>query len=168
MFRDSSAGNFSKLTTCPVCDEPRYKPEKKTPVKRFKYLSVSTRLKHLFSTCVTFKLLKSHADSETIEDKSSIAGIHASPAWKEWYAKDGMFGGDPWAIFFALCADNVNPFSNEKTNNSMCPIFLIPLNLPNHIQTKTGSMMLTGIIPGRKEPKDMDPYIDLLSTTSCL
>ena len=35
VFRDSSVGKFSKLTTCPVCDEPRYKPDKKTPVKRF-------------------------------------------------------------------------------------------------------------------------------------
>lgn len=64
-------------------------------------------LKRLFSTCV---ILKSHTDSDTIEDKSSIAGIHASPAWKEWYAKYGMFGSDPRAISFALCADGVNPF----------------------------------------------------------
>ena len=66
------------------------------------------------------------------------------------------------AISFALCADGLNPFAHEKTQYSMCPLFLIPLNFPHHIRKKAGAMFLTGIIPGHKEPKNMDPYIDLI------
>lgn len=157
IYRDYSMGKFSHLTSCPMCGEPRFKSDNKSPRKRFKFLSVVTRVKRSFSNSSTSVLMKSH-----IESDADPRGIHASPAWKEWYAKDGMFGGDSRAISFALCADGLNPFAIEKTKYSMCPLFLIPLNFPHHIRKKAGAMFLTGIIPGRKEPKNMDPYVDLI------
>ena len=56
----------------------------------------------------------------------------------------------------------MNPFSKEKTSYSMWPISLSILNLPSHMRTKFGSLLLFGIIPGRKEPKNIDPYLELL------
>ena len=44
----------------------------------------------------------------------------------------------------------------------MMPMFLIPLNLPHHIRSKSGAMMLTGIVPGPNEPKTLQPYLDLV------
>jgi len=44
----------------------------------------------------------------------------------------------------------------------MWPIFLIPLNLPHHMRTTSGSMMLMGLIPGPQELKSTDPYLDIL------
>ena len=73
-----------------------------------------------------------------------------------------MFDGDARAISFALCADGLNYFAHEKTKYSMCPLFLIPLNFPDHIRKKAGAIFLTGIIPGHKEPKNIDPYVDLI------
>ena len=158
MFRDYCVGKYSQLTSCPICGEPRFKSDNKSPRKRFKFLSVATRITRFFGTYQTSILLKGHGQSEA----GTVAGIHGSPAWKEWYGKDGIFGGDTRAISFALCADGLNPFAHEKTKYSMCPLFLIPLNLPDHIRKKSGSMFLTGIIPGRYEPKNMDPYVDLI------
>lgn len=155
IFRDYCEGEFSKLTVCPRCGESRYKPDNKTPRKRFKFLSVLSRIKRFYSAPTTSVLLKGH-------QTGAVAGIHGSLAWNEWYRKDGLFGGDARAISFALCADGLNPFSHDKTTYSMCPLFLIPLNLPESIRKKSGPMFLTGIIPGRKEPKNMDPYVDLI------
>ena len=157
IYRDYSMGKFSKLTSCPICGEPRFKPDKKSPRKRFKFLSVATRVKRLFGNSTTSILMKSHT-----QNNAQPVGIHASPAWKEWYGEGGLFDGDARAISFALCADGLNPFAHEKTKYSMCPLFLIPLNFPDHIRKKAGAMFLTGIIPGRKEPKNMDPYVDLI------
>lgn len=75
---------------------------------------------------------------------------------------DGVFNGDNRAVSFAICADGLNPFAKDKNTYSMCPIFLIPLNLPHHLRKMSGAMMLCGIIPGPGEPKDMDPYVDVV------
>lgn len=58
--------------------------------------------------------------------------------------------------------DGLNPYAHEKTTYSTCPMSLVVLNLPHHIRIKAGSMLLTGLIPGPKEPKETDPYVDVL------
>ena len=44
----------------------------------------------------------------------------------------------------------------------MWPIVITVLNLPRSIRHIPGSMFLVGIIPGKAEPKNMDPYLDIL------
>ena len=44
----------------------------------------------------------------------------------------------------------------------MWSITLTILNLPRHLRNLVGSMLLVGIIPGKSEPKNFDPYIDVL------
>ena len=39
---------------------------------------------------------------------------------------------------------------------------LIPLNLPHNLRKSAASIMLTGIIPGPGEAKNLDPYVDVL------
>ena len=36
------------------------------------------------------------------------------------------------------------------------------LNFPLDIRAKTKSLLLVGIIPGQKEPKNLDPYLNIL------
>lgn len=55
--------------------------------------------------------------------------------------------------------DGLNPYAHEKTAYSTC---LIILNLPHHLRSLSGSMSLIGLIPGPKEPKNTDPYVDVL------
>ena len=38
----------------------------------------------------------------------------------------------------------------------------IPLNLPHRLRSNSVYMMLTGIVPGPKEPEDLDPYLNLI------
>ena len=57
----------------------------------------------------------------------------------------------------------MNPFSKEKVTYSMWPIVLTILNLPCPIRNSPGSMLLSGIIPGRTEPHCMDCYLDILA-----
>lgn len=44
----------------------------------------------------------------------------------------------------------------------MWPIMLSLLNLPAHLRNIRGSILLAGIIPGKDEPKNLDPYIEIL------
>ena len=158
IFRDCSGGNYSDLDQCPQCGEDRYKENGKSPRKMFKHMPIETRIRRLFANRATSELLQSHRKSQTTQ----VSTIHESPAWSEWYSSNGFFGGDNRAIALGLCADGLNPFAKEKNSYSMWPLFLFVLNLPAQIWKKPSSMLLTGIVPGPGEPKNLDPYVDII------
>ena len=160
IYRDSTAGKYANLERCPVCKEPRYKDSNsKIPQKRFHHLPLQLRLRRLFGHEVTSQLLQQHQESVP---SNSASSIHNSTAWKEWYAPEGIFQGDKQAVPLGICLDGVNPFSKENVSYSMWPILLFPLNLPDQIRKSSGSMMLAGIIPGPNEPREFDPYLDII------
>lgn len=160
IYRDCDGGKFEKLTRCPICNEDRFFENEKRPKKVFKYLSIAKRVKRLFSDVTTSKLLQEHFHSSA--NPRLVTSIHQSNAWLDCYKQNGSFRGDKRAISFAFCTDGLNPFAQHKNNYSMMPMFLIPLNLPHHIRSKSGAMMLTGIVPGPNEPHTLQPYLDLV------
>ena len=163
IFRDSDAGDYAKLSKCPKCDEDRYEHGTKIPRKRFKYFPLEERVRRLFSDPKTSQLLQNHTlpNSSTLHS-NVITDIHQSEVWKSWYSSTGIFAGDSRNLSFAICLDGLNPFSREKISYSVCPMFLTILNLPPHVRRLAGSIMLTGLIPGPREPKNTDPYVDVL------
>ena len=44
----------------------------------------------------------------------------------------------------------------------MWPIFLFVLHLPSQMWKKPNSMLLIGMIPRTGEPKNFDPYVDII------
>ncbi len=90
--------------------------------------------------------------------------IHESSTWRERYSADGIFHGDPRGLSLSLCTDGVNPFAKEKVSYSMWPIIIMLtiLNLPHGLRKLAGSLLLAGIIPGKSEPHNMDPYLEPL------
>ena len=149
--------DYKDMTSCPVCGNSRYIENSQIPQKKFKYLPLLPQIKQMFSSYKVSQLLQCH-----LNQTDSVLDIHDSSAWKSWYSEDGYFGGDARGISFALCADGVNPFSKEKCQYSMWPLMLNILNFPYYIQSKAESLLLVGIIPGRKEPKKMDPYLEVI------
>lgn len=95
-------------------------------------------------------------------DSGIVRDLHQSAEWKSIYDQNGLFQGDPRGLSFGFCTDGMNPFSKEKVTYSMWPITISILNLPRPIRLTAGSMLLMGIIPGRSEPQNIDPYIDVL------
>ena len=154
-------GKHLNLTKCPVCNEDRYSSRSlNSPRKRFKYIPLESRLRKWFGHDISSSLLQSHQYEQQTEKK--VSSIHQSKAWKEWYGKDGQFAGQPRTITFAVCLDGTNPFAHDKTNYSMCPITLVSLNTPETVRKRSASTVLVGIIPGPSEPRNTDPYVDVL------
>jgi len=160
IFCNSTAGKYEKLTKCPECGEDRFEPDSAISRKRFKYLPLQARLQQLFGHAKTSELLQRHSNFNS--NFAAICSIHESETWKEWYSSNGIFKGECRGLSFAICMDGLNPFAHKKNVYSMWPIFLIPLNLPHHMRTTSGSMMFMGLIPGPQEPKSTDPYLDIL------
>ena len=146
---------------CPVCEEPRYYEGRNVPRKTFKYLPLGPRIRRLFRSAKTSQLLQSHSNTSQTSTQM-VADIHQTDVWKKRYSPRGEFGGDARSLSLAVCADGTNPFSKEKTSYSMWPIVVSILNLPSHLRRLPGYLQLVGIIPGRSEPKNTDPYMDVL------
>jgi len=118
----------------------------------------------MFGNEIASQLLQSHQQENPTE---IVSDLHQSPAWKSRYDVTGPFQGDPRGISLSLCADGTNPFSKERVVYSMWPITLSILNLPRQIQNLPGSIVLAGIIPGKSEPQNMDPYMEILVDELC-
>lgn len=162
IYRKSTTANYADLDEYPMCKEPRYKEgNAKIPRKRFHHLPLEVRLRRMFGHKITSRLFQQHAESDR-SDSSSSSSIHDSKAWEEWYGPDGIFQGHTQAVPLGICLDGVNPFSKENISYSMWPILLFPLSLPHQIRKSSGSMMLVGIVPGPNEPRDFDPYLDVI------
>ena len=97
--------------------------------------------------------LQAHTNSS--DHLSEVSGIHQSKAWRARYDVSGPFCGDSRGISLTLCTDGMNPFSKEKVSYSMWPITLTVLNFPQALRMRNlpGSMLLAGIIPGKKSQK---------------
>lgn len=161
IFRNCSEGSFESLTNCPKCGSERFHPHTSIARKKFKYIPLAPRIKRMFANRKVSELIQKH-DGEHANNMTSISDLHQSDTWKSLYSVDGHFKGDPRGICLSLCTDGTNPFSKEKISYSMWPITLTILNLPFHIRNLPRSIVLAGIIPGKSEPQNIDPYIEIL------
>ena len=66
---------------------------------------------------------------------------------------DLEFAGDPRSVHLGLSTGGFHPYSSDSTAYSCWPVFVIPYNLPPKKCLREGSIFLTLVIPGPKEPK---------------
>ena len=154
-------GENKHLIECCHCHESRYEPDGTTPRKRFKYLPLGPQIRRYSGNAQTSQLLQNHS-SEHAHSHAGVQDIHNTSTWKDWYSPTGIFQEDSQGLALGLCADGTNPFSKEKTSYSMWPIVLSILNFHSSLRRHSGHLQLVGIIPGRKEPKNTDPYLQIL------
>lgn len=125
-------------------------------------MPVGPRLARWYGTSELCKLLY----SKPYVANGKIGDFTDGDQYKSWYEEGNIFSNSEEAetVPLALFCDGLNPNRSMATQKSMWPLILTWLNLPIHVRTLLGPMMLVGIIPGTKteEPKHLDPYIDVL------
>lgn len=154
-------GPYADDKCCDVCGEERYIGGH-IPGKQFKYLPLLPRIKRYFQNACISKLIQSHIQQSSSTSDTHVHDIQQSGTWREWYGLDGIFHGDTRGLSLALCIDGTNPYSKEKNVYSMWPIVVSLLNLPPGLRRAAGFLQLIGIIPGKHEPRNTDPYLQVL------
>ena len=93
------------------------------------------------------------------EIENTLSDVYDGKIWKDFMSVDGEpFLAQPYSLAMAL---NVGWFQPYKW--SVGVIYLTVLNLPCHIRYKREHVLLLGIIPGPKEPKqNINSYLRLL------
>ncbi|KAL2542697.1 Uncharacterized protein Adt_03675 [Abeliophyllum distichum] len=150
---------------CPVCYESRWvqiagkSPGKNVPHKVLRYFPLTPRLKHLFATTHTVRLMRWHNTGRS-KDEDDMGHPVDGKAWRSFEKNHPDFACEIINIPLGLSSDGFNPFGNMSQSYSMWPVVLATYNLPPWLCMKEENLMLTLLIPGLQSPgKDMDVFL---------
>jgi hypothetical protein len=72
------------------------------------------------------------------------------------------FKDEVQSLRLSIAMDGVNPYSLQNTNYSVWPVVVINNNIPPWLSMKNEHLMLALIVPGRRQVKRMDVYLQPL------
>ena len=87
------------------------------------------------------------------------AGPEPSPGLPD---RRGQFGANRSNVVLSINIDGVQPF--DRGGVSILPFVCMILNLPENLRHRWQHLVLTGIVPGPKAPKDLNTYLHVLVT----
>ena len=144
-------GPYEDATSCPKCNKPRYKDERKKqrPWKVLRHFPLIPRLKRMFRTTAISELMLWHSKNKSTD--GLVRHPCDSKAWRHVdEVVDSTFGNEPRNIRLGLAADGVNPFKLQRVSWSTWPVLLLNYNLPPWLSTKKFFIMLALLIPGKQ------------------
>ena len=87
-----------------------------------------------------------------------LADVYDGCIWKEFVNFRGRpFLSEPYCLAFSLNVDWFQPF--KHVTDSVGAIYITILNLPRYLRYRPENIILCGVIPGPKEPKDLNVYL---------
>lgn len=143
-------------THCSQCGSARFDSHGKA-VKVFRYIPIIPQLVQLYASPHSAAPMKWAAEHKY--DVAVIRDITESCAFDDFVRKT-LFVKDSRHVALLGCTDGVQPF--DGSNYDLWPIFLSVLNLPPHLRNQPRHMILCGLVPGPKAPKNINTYLKLL------
>ena len=149
-------GEYEKCVVCPTCGSSRYKNDK-IPKKVLRHFPLGARIQHMFRTPELAKLMDWHAVNASKDNFMRIptdcpAFKHIDHMWPE-------FKKDPRNLKLGVGLDGVNPFSMQSSKWSTWPVIIINYNLPPYLGIKKEHLILSLLIPGKRQVKDINVYL---------
>ncbi|XP_076084502.1 uncharacterized protein LOC143055256 [Mytilus galloprovincialis] len=150
----------STILACPDCNESLVFSNNRNK-KTFQYMPIVPRIVRWYGTRNLAKILYANKLNTTGRLSSYTDGNIFRQQMTDGVFKDQQQQN---CVPLALFADGVNPNKNQTVQKSIWPLIITWITLPQEMRYILGPMMLAGIVPGygRKEPKSLDPYINVL------
>jgi hypothetical protein len=73
-------------------------------------------------------------------------------AWKEFNKRWNKIAKDARNHRLGLATKGFNPFGNMNNSYSMCPVFVVPYNMPPWVCVEESNFMMALLIPGPSSP----------------
>jgi hypothetical protein len=108
---------------------------------------VIDRLKCVFSNPRDAELVRWHSEKHT-KSNEEIRHPADGTQWKKFDLQYEPFGSESRNISFALSTDGMNPFGENSTVHSTCPVILTMYNLPTWLCHKRNYLILSILIQG--------------------
>lgn len=99
----------------------------------------------------------------------SLRDVYDTPLWQRDFLQDPKMteqreGLETLPVALLICGDGVQPFKGkQQKGNSLFCLAVSTYNLPPWMREKVGGVLLNQILPGPGEPKDAQPYLDILT-----
>jgi hypothetical protein len=142
---------------CPVCEEPRYKPDK-TPRKCTAYWSLinSLRVQYKDKTrAETLRYRHSYTSTREYNLGDQIGDVFDGSRYKT-LVSSGFFP-DPRDIALLASTDGYQIFRQKRDDCWI--ILLINANLPPTMRVQRENLMISMLIPGPKAPKNFNSFL---------
>ncbi|XP_004499726.1 uncharacterized protein [Cicer arietinum] len=137
------------------------KKKKPKPAKVLRYCPLIPRLKRLYMSPKTSKLLKWHA--RVANPDGLLRHPRDSKAWKDFDSLYPNFASDPRNVRLELATDGFNPFETLSSTYSVWHVMLYLYNYPPWYCMNQTSLIMSMMIPGPKMPSNsIDLYLQLL------
>ena len=148
-------GPHEDALRCPKCGGRRYRDEERRcyPLKVLRHFPIIPRLQRMYMSPRISKLLVWHAENRSNKDGGDGLVRHPcdSKAWRHFEENvDPSFALHPRNVHFALAADGVNPYKQNRSTWSTWPVLLLNYNLPPWLSTKFFFMMMALLITGKE------------------
>lgn len=148
------------LTKCPnpKCGLDRWKPGSKVPYKTYDHIPLIPRLRLQYADPNRARMFTTYRQSaETANSSANLTtDFWNSRLFRSQKQKKNLYQ-NPTDLAFFMSTDGVRVFKT-RTNYIIWPIILINLNLPPHERYLKENIILIGIIPGPKQPVDLDSF----------
>lgn len=151
---------FPDLDACPICQSPRWKeatPGKtREPYKRHFYFPVRHRLLLWYTSRVMSQLLTTYRKKATaFRNRRKFVDVWSGQIYATLRAK-GFFKDDR-DVAFCCGFDGTKAFKTRK-DRYVWPIILTCLSIPPDMRFKRKNILIVGIIPGPRNPRDVDSF----------
>ena len=148
-------GEHENAMRCLTCGGRRYRDEARRcfPLKVLRHFPIIPRLQRMFRSPAISKLMVWHDENRSNRDGGDGLVRHPcdSKAWQHFHENvDPSFATDARNAHFALAADGVNPYKQNRSSWSIWPVLLLNYNLLPWLTTKKFFVMLALLIPGKE------------------
>lgn len=155
--------SYATLEECPFCHESRFDSNHQ-PRNTFAYLPLAPRLVNMFLNKqqvrhMEYRSTYKHRNgpAEDVFDGMHYLRLLHTRVTINGKTLPHQFFSQPTDIAIGLSTDGFCPFKRRK--QTCWPIIGINYNLPPSIRYEHHNLICFGIIPGPRQPKDMDSYL---------
>ena len=146
-------GPHANALWCPKCEGHRYRDEDRRALPVKVHFPIIPRLQRMFRSPAILKLMLWHAQNQSNQPGGDGLVRHPceSKAWQHFHSNvDPSFSNDPRNAHFALAADGVNPFKQNRSSWSTWLVLLLNYNLLPWLSTKK-FFLLSALLILRRE-----------------
>ena len=111
-----------------IVKKQNWKKRKNTPCKILCYFPIKPTVQRLFMCSKTSPLISWHHGKRV--DDGIMRHAADSMAWKFFDELHPSFAAEPRNVRLVLASDGFQPFGMSKSSYNICPVVLIPYNLP--------------------------------------
>jgi hypothetical protein len=159
-------GKYKDLVECPFCHEARYNSHGNAR-RHFRYTPLTPQLQGLFQNQLMAEKLRYRSKAEQEYDPDVVQDVFDGDHYRslrqtQLHPPNGEYRifDNPEDLALGISTDGFTLFKRRRRGLSTAwPVIIINYNLHPKIRTHLENVICIGVIPGPKQPKDLNSFL---------